>query len=120
MTACLVKITNANHSLSDGEKLKIAEAIENLNETLNKQNCISPCPDRGVPEAESITTESANQLRCELSTTSEKLDKYTDKLDETHNEIKRLREKLDKIYRTYGSRNTSAVIHSGANGNKQK
>ena len=33
----------------------------------------------------------------------------------THSEIKQLSEKLDKIYRTYGARKSTAVIHGGAN-----
>ena len=71
-----------------------------------------------MSEAGSIQTESVNQLHCELTKTSEKLDKYSNKLDMTHSEIKQLSEKLDKIYRTYGSRKSTAVIHGGAN--KQK
>ena len=41
LTACLVRVSNSNQSLSDGEKIKIVEALENLTETLNKENNIT-------------------------------------------------------------------------------
>ena len=41
LTACLVRVSNSNQSLSDGEKIKIVEALENLTQTLNKENNIT-------------------------------------------------------------------------------